>query len=100
MKTVLREYQDISYIYWESNGTTMALNQHIIIYSSMEINLCQYSGKGFSVHKETILAFKRVEFVSKRLRCLILRDSCCDNVLHGHASSDKQSNIKDSIYEK
>jgi hypothetical protein len=59
-------------------------------------------GTDFFVHKRIISAVKRVEFVSDRMSCIILRGRWCHIiVLNVHApTEDKTDNVKDSFYEE
>jgi hypothetical protein len=54
------------------------------------------------VHKRIISAVKRVEFVSDRMSCIILRGRWCHIiVLNLHApTEDKTDDVKDSFYEE
>jgi hypothetical protein len=53
------------------------------------------------VHKRIISAVKRVEFVSDRMSCIILRGRWCHViVLNVHVpTEDKTDDVKDSFYE-
>jgi hypothetical protein len=59
-------------------------------------------GAGFLVHKRIILAVKRVEFVSDRMSCIILRGRWCHFIaLNVHTpTEDITDNVKDSFYEE
>jgi exonuclease III len=59
-------------------------------------------GTGFFVRKIIMSAVKRVEFVSDRMSCIILRGHWCNIiVLNVHASlEDKIDDIKNRFYEK
>jgi hypothetical protein len=52
--------------------------------------------------RESYQQLKRVEFVSERMSCIILRGRCCDNILlNVHApTEDKINNVKNSFYEE
>jgi hypothetical protein len=54
------------------------------------------------VHKRIISAVKKVEFVSDRMSCIILRGRWCHIiVLNVHApTEDKTVDVKDSFYEE
>jgi hypothetical protein len=56
----------------------------------------------FFLHKRIISSVKRVEFVSDRMSCVILRGRWCHIlVLNVHASTeDKTDDVKDSFYEE
>jgi hypothetical protein len=56
---------------------------------------------GFIVHKTIISAVKRVEFVSDRMSCIILRGRWFHIVLNVHApTEDKIDDVKDSFHEE
>ncbi|PNF25464.1 hypothetical protein B7P43_G07688 [Cryptotermes secundus] len=59
-------------------------------------------GTGFSVHKRIVSAVKRVEFVSDRISCTVLKGRWCDIiVMNVHApTKDKIDDIKDRFYEE
>jgi hypothetical protein len=51
--------------------------------------------------KRIISEFKRVEFVSDRMSCIILTGRWCHVVLNVHAATeDKTYDVKDSFYEE
>jgi hypothetical protein len=53
------------------------------------------------VHKRTISAVKRVEFVSDRMSYIILRGPWCHiTVLNIHAPEDKTDDVKDTFYKE
>jgi hypothetical protein len=54
------------------------------------------------VYKKIISAVKRVEFISDRMSCLILRGRWCHTiVLNVHApTEEKTDDVKDSFYEE
>jgi hypothetical protein len=54
------------------------------------------------VHKRIVSAVKRVQFVSTRTSCIILRGRLCHiNILNVHApTEDKTGDVKDSFYEE
>jgi hypothetical protein len=56
----------------------------------------------FFVHKKTISAVRRLEFVSDRMKYIILRSCWCDIiVLNGHTPCQhKSDDVKDSFYEE
>jgi exonuclease III len=57
-------------------------------------------GTGFFVHKRTISAVRRVEFVSEKVSYIILRGCWCNIVVNVHAPCEYMSDdIKDSFYE-
>jgi exonuclease III len=59
-------------------------------------------GTGFSIHKRSVSAVKRVEFVSDRMSFIILRGRWCNIiVLNVHApADDKIYDRKDRFYEE
>jgi hypothetical protein len=59
-------------------------------------------GTGFFVHQRIIPAIKRVEFVSERMSCIVLRGRWCNIiVLNAHApTEEKGDDSKDSFYEE
>ena len=57
-------------------------------------------GKGFLVHHKIFSAVKRIEFVTDRLSCIVLRGHWCNIVLYVHKpSQEKSDDSKDSFYE-
>jgi hypothetical protein len=55
----------------------------------------------FFVHRRTVSAVKRVEFVSDRMSCIILRGRWCDIiVLNVHAPTEDKIDVKDSFYDE
>jgi hypothetical protein len=59
-------------------------------------------GIGFFVHHRIVSAVKRVEFVSDRVSCIVLRGRWCNIILlNVHArSEDKSDDSKDSFHEE
>jgi hypothetical protein len=71
---------------WQGGGTKSA-GEYIFFYGKGSEN--HELGTGFFVHKQSISAFKRVEFVSDRMPYIILRGRWCDIiVLKVHASKE------------
>ena len=49
-------------------------------------------GTGFFVHQRIVSTVRRVEFVSDRVSCVVLRGRCCSIiVLNVHAPSEEKS---------
>jgi hypothetical protein len=86
-------------VMWDGGGTKSA-DEYTFLYGKGNENY--ELGTGFFVHKRTISAANRVEFVSDRISYLILRSRWCDIiVLNVHASTeDKIDDIKDKFYEE
>jgi exonuclease III len=84
---------------WEGGGTETA-REYTIFHGKENEN--HELGAVFLVHKRTISAVKRVEFVSDRMSYIILRGRWCHIiVLNVHApSEDKTDDVKDSFYEE
>jgi hypothetical protein len=84
---------------WEG-GSTEPVGEYTFFYGKGYEN--HELGKGFFVHKRIISAVKRVEFVSDRMSCIILRGRWCHIiVLNVHApTEDKTDDVKDSFYEE
>jgi hypothetical protein len=84
---------------WEGDGTELT-REHTFFY--LKGNENHELGTGFFVHKRIIPAVKRVEFVSDRKSCIILRGRWCHiTVLNVHApTEDETDDVKDSFYEE
>jgi exonuclease III len=84
---------------WEG-GCTEPAGEYTFFYQKENAN--HELGTGFLVHKGTISAVKRVEFVSDRMSYIILRGRWCHIiVLNVHApTEDKTDDVKDSFYEE
>jgi hypothetical protein len=74
--------------------------EYIFLYGKGNAN--HELGIGFFLHTEIILAVKRVEFVSDKMSCIILRGHWCNTiVLNLHApTEDKIDDIKVKFYEE
>jgi exonuclease III len=48
-------------------------------------------GTGFFVHKRIISVVKRVEFISDRMSCIILRGCWCNIILNVHAPTENKT---------
>jgi hypothetical protein len=58
-------------------------------------------GTGFLICKGIISTIERVEFISDRMSCIMLRGHWCDIVLNVHAvTKDKIEDRKDSSYKE
>jgi exonuclease III len=104
LKTVSRELARykldlvrVQEVRWEGGGTEPA-GEYTFFYGKGNEN--HELGTGFFVHKRIISAVKRVEFVSDRMSCIILRGCWCSIfVLNVHApTEDKTDDGKDSFY--
>jgi exonuclease III len=83
---------------WEGGGTKPA-GEYSFFYGNGNEN--HELGTGFLVRKRIISAVKRVEFISDRMSCIILRGHWCHIiVLNVHApTEDKTDDVKDIFYE-
>jgi exonuclease III len=106
VKTVSRELArykldlvGVQEVRWEGGGTEPA-GEHISFYGRGNEN--HELGTGSFVHKRTISAVKRVEFVSDRMSYIILKGRWCHIiVLNVYApTEDKTDDVKDSFYEE
>jgi hypothetical protein len=84
---------------WEGSGTEPA-GEYTFSYGKVNEN--HELGTVFLVHKRTISAVKRVEFVSGRMSYIILRGRWCHIiVLNIHAPAEgKIDHVKDSFYQE
>jgi hypothetical protein len=71
LRTAARKLSKLEYR--RSDGTGVALNQHV----SMHSHWCEKHelGKGLSVHREIMSEFNKVEFVNDRSSYIMLRCS-------------------------
>jgi hypothetical protein len=68
---------------WEKGGTERA-EEYLFLYG--QGNGDHQLGTGFFIHKRTLSAVRRVEFISDRMSYIILRGRWCNNiVLNVHA---------------
>jgi hypothetical protein len=84
---------------WEKGGTERA-EGYTFFYGQGKGD--HQLGTGFLVHKVIVSAVRRVEFISDRMSCTILRGRWCSIiVLNVHAPcEDKGEGVKDSLYEE
>jgi hypothetical protein len=90
LKTVARElgkykleFFGVQEVGWEKGGTERAEDY---TFFSGQGNGDHQLGTGFSVHKRIVSAVRRVEFISDRMSCIILRGRWCNIiVLNVHA---------------
>jgi hypothetical protein len=89
----------VQVVNWKGNGTVPA-GEYIFFYGKGNEN--HDLGTGNFVHKRTIYAVKRVEFVNDRISYIILRGSWSHiNVLNVHApTEDKTDDVIASFYEE
>jgi hypothetical protein len=82
---------------WDRGGTEPS-GEYTFFYGKGNKN--HALNTGFFVHKGIISAVKRIEFVSDRMSCIILRGRWCDIiVLNVHApTEDKTDDAKDIFY--
>jgi hypothetical protein len=101
--TVLRELSKykldlvgVHEVRWEGSGTQPA-GEYTFFHGKGNGN--HELGTGFFVHNRIISAVKRVEFVSDRMSCIILRGCWCHIiVLNVHTpTEDKTNEAKDSF---
>ena len=56
-------------------------------------------GAGFFVHHRIVSAVKRVEFVSDRMSCIVMRGHWCDIiVLNVYAPSEEKSGNSEAVF--
>jgi exonuclease III len=107
LKTVARELGKcnldlvgVQEVRWEKGGGTERAEDFTFFYG--EGNGNQQLGAGFFVHKRILLAVRRVEFISDRMSCIILRGRWCNIiVLNVQAPCEyKGDDVKDSFCEE
>jgi hypothetical protein len=83
---------------WDKGGTEPA-EDYTFFYGAG--NEDHQLGTGFFVHKRIISAVRRVEFISDRMSCIILRGRWCNIVINVHAPcEDTSDDIMDSFHEE
>jgi hypothetical protein len=85
-----------------SDGGRVALNGQRIIHFSMDRGWASSVRDRIFVRMRIVSAVRRVEFISDRMSCIILRGRWCNIiVLNVHAPcEDKGDDVKDSFYEE
>jgi hypothetical protein len=84
---------------WGKGGTVQA-EDYTFFYG--QGNGDHQSGTVFFVHKRIISAVRRVEFISDRMYCIILRGRWCNIIVLNVLApcEDKGDDVKDSFYEE
>jgi exonuclease III len=102
LKTVARElgkgrldFVGVQEVRWEKGGTERA-EDYTFFYG--ERNGVHQLGTGFFVQKRIVSAVGRVEFISDRTSCIILRGRWSNIVLNVHAPcEDKRDDVKGQL---
>jgi hypothetical protein len=80
----------------------MAVTQQMIVHFAMEIIMLIITQEyTFFIYNRIRSAVKRVELISDKMTCKVLRGCWCDIVMNVHAPpEDKSDDMSDSFYEE